>query len=197
VRERIHAEGGPIDFLINNAGVVFGGPFLQVPAARHRATVEVNLIGLLNVTQAFLPDLLSRPDPHLINIASASAFVALPWGASYAATKAAVLSFSESLREELRVLGHRHIAVTAVCPSYVDTGLFAGAKPPRLTWVLRPETVAEAVYQAVLHRREVVILPWTARLVVALGGMMPRRVFGRLCAALGVSTSMKEWRGHG
>jgi short-subunit dehydrogenase len=196
VRDQVRAEGGPIDVLINNAGVVFGGPFLDVPSAKHRTTVAVNLIGLLTVTHAFLPDLIGRPEAHLVNIASATAFSALPWAASYAATKWAVLGFTESLREELRLLGHRQVGMTAVCPSFIDTGLFAGAKAPRLTWVLTPEGVAEAVFQAVRRRRDTVILPWTVRLLAATVGLLPRRWFHRVCGWLGVSTSMKGWQGH-
>ena len=70
-------------------------------------------------------------------------------GASYAATKAAVVSFSESMREELRIQGKHHVGVTAVCPSYVATGLFDGAKPARLTWMLTPDSVAKAVVRAI------------------------------------------------
>lgn len=192
VREQV----GPIDLLVNNAGLVFGGPFSDVPMAKHAATVAVNLTGLLNVTHAFLPGLLARPEAHIVNIASASAFVALPWATSYAATKAAVVSFSESLREEMRVQGKHHVDITAVCPSYIATGLFEGARPARLTWMLTPEAVAKAVVRAVERRRKLVILPWTARLLYSLTGVLPAPLYRRLCAALGVSTSMIDWRGR-
>jgi short-subunit dehydrogenase len=186
----------PIDLLVNNAGIVFGGPFADVPLAKHAATVAVNLAGLLNVTHAFLGDLVARPEAHIVNIASASAFVPLPWAASYAATKAAVVSFSESLREELRVQGRRHVGVTAVCPSYIATGLFAGARPARLTWMLTPESVARTVGRAIEKNRKLVILPWTARLLYSVTGMLPTPLYRQLCSALGVSTSMIDWRGH-
>jgi all-trans-retinol dehydrogenase (NAD+) len=187
----------PIDLLINNAGIVFGGAFAEVPLAKHSATVAINLTGLLNVTHAFLGDLVARPEAHIVNIASASAFVPLPWAASYAATKAAVVSFSESLREELRVQERRHVGVTAVCPSYIATGLFAGAKPARLTWMLTPESVARAVVKAIEKNRKLVILPWTARLLYAATGMLPTPLYRQLCAVLGVSTSMTGWHGRG
>ena len=58
VRKQVHAAGGPIDVLVNNAGIVAGGPFLDVPLDQHLATVAINLNGLLAVTHAFLPDLL-------------------------------------------------------------------------------------------------------------------------------------------
>src|SRR3954470_8602122 len=65
VRSQLAAERGPLDVVVNNAGVVFGGPFLDVPIAKHLATVDVNLSGLLAVTHAFLPGLLARPAAHL------------------------------------------------------------------------------------------------------------------------------------
>lgn len=196
VRDAVLSECGPLDVLVNNAGVVFGGPFADVPLDRHLATVAVNLSGVLAVTHAFLPDLVARPEARLVNIASASAVVALPRAASYAATKWAVLGFSESLREELRLAGHRHVRVTAVCPSFVATGLFDGARPPRLTRLLTPEVVARAVRRATERGTDLVLLPQSVRLLYGVAGVLPRRLYLGLCRALGVSNSMAEWRGH-
>jgi all-trans-retinol dehydrogenase (NAD+) len=196
VRERIGAERGPIDILVNNAGVVYGGPFLEVSLERHRATVEVNLLGVLTVTHAFLPDLINRPEGHIVNIASAAAVVALPWAASYAATKWALLGFSDSLREELRLQGHRHVYVTAICPSYIDTGLFTGVRPARLTRLLKPDTVADAILRAVERNREMVLLPRTVQMFYRVARHLPRGLYRRVCGWLGISTSMVDWRGH-
>ncbi|MFL5243843.1 MAG: SDR family NAD(P)-dependent oxidoreductase [Gemmataceae bacterium] len=197
VRNRIHAELGPIDLLINNAGIVYGGEFSNVPLDRHEKTVSVNLDGVLTVTHAFLADLVSRPEAHLVNIASAAAVVPLPWAVSYAASKAAVLAFSDSLREELRLLGHRHVGVTTVCPSYIGTGLFAGAKAPRFTSLLDADGVAAAVVRAVRKNRALVMLPWPAHWFYSVCGCLPGPVYRRLCAWLGISTSMVEWKGRG
>lgn len=196
LRDRLHAERGPVDILVNNAGVVFGGEFLKVPLERHRATLAVNVAGVFTVTHAFLPDLIAQPAGHVVNIVSASAFIALPWGVSYAASKWAALGFSESLREELHVLGHRHVRVTAVCPNFIATGMFAGARPARLTWFLRTEDVAAAVVRAVERDRELVALPWTVRFLYAVSGVLPRAGFRLMCRWLGVSTTMLDWRGH-
>jgi len=196
LRDRLRVERGPLDVLVNNAGVVFGGEFLEVPLDRHRATFEVNLLGLVALTHAFLPDLISRSESHLVNIASASAFAALPWATTYAASKWAVLGFTDSLREELRIQGHSHVGVTAACPSYIDTGLFAGARPALLTWLLTPDAVAAAVVRAVRKRQPTLLLPWTVRLLTACAAVLPRPLFQRLCALLGISTSMTGWRGH-
>jgi short-subunit dehydrogenase len=195
-RKRILSDLGPIDILVNNAGLVFGGEFVSVPLDRHRKTIDVNLTGMIAVTHAFLPDLIARPEAALVNIASASAVVPLPWAASYAASKAAVVSFSESLREELRLLGKRHVLVTTICPSFISTGLFEGARPARLTWMLTPEKVAAAVVRSIERGRSFVILPWTAGLLYALGKCFPVGIYRRICALLGVSTSMRDWRGH-
>ena len=195
-RARLLADHGPPDVLVNNAGVVFGGPFLDVPLASHLATVGVNFSGVLAVTHAFLPDLLARPAAHLVNVASASAVVALLMAASYAATKAAVLAFSDSLREELRELGRRDVGVTAVCPSLIATGLFGGANPPRLTRWLTPERVADAVVRAVEKNRETVILPWTVRWIYRLCAGWPAGAYRAVCRALGVSRCMADWHGH-
>jgi short-subunit dehydrogenase len=196
LHEHISAECGPIDILVNNAGVVHGGPFLEVPLERHRATVEVNLLGVLSVTHAFLPDLIAQPEGHIVNIASAAAVIALPWAVSYMATKGAVLGFSDSLREELRLQGHQHVGVTAICPSYIDTGLFAGARPARLTRMLKPGTVADKVLRAVEWNREMVLLPRTVQMFYRVARHLPRGLYRRVCGWLGISTSMVEWRGH-
>ena len=196
VRARLNSEHGPVDVLVNNAGVVFGGAFLEVPFEKHATTVEVNLTGVLAVTHVFLPELLARPAGHVVNIASAAAVLALPMATSYAASKWAVLGFSDSLREELRELGHRHIGVTAICPSYVTTGLFDGAKPARMTGWLTPDAVADAVVRAVEKNREFVMLPWQARAIYSLMAGWPRSWFRAVCRALGISNSMTGWHGH-
>jgi short-subunit dehydrogenase len=195
-RDRIHAERGPIDVLVNNAGVVFGGAFLDVPVERHRLTLDVNIGGIVTVTHAFLPDLLARPEAYLVNIVSASAMIALPYATSYAASKSAALNFSDSLREELRIAGRRSLRVMGVCPSYISTGLFDGAKAPLMTWILEPDFVAQQTVRAVERDRDFLMLPWTARLLYSTSGWMPMRLYRRLCAWLGVSTSMSHWRGH-
>jgi all-trans-retinol dehydrogenase (NAD+) len=196
VRSRIAAERGPLDVVVNNAGVVFGGPFLSVPIAKHLATVDVNLNGVLAVTHAFLPDLLARPAAHLVNIVSASAVISLPNATSYAATKWAALGFTESLQEELRLLGHRNVTVAAICPGYIATGLFDGADPGTLTGWLTPEKVAAAVVRAVQTRREFVMMPFVLRAMYGLCAGLPRTWYKALCRVVGVSRSMSGWQGH-
>jgi all-trans-retinol dehydrogenase (NAD+) len=195
-RDRLHREHGPLDGVVNNAGIVHGGAFLSVPVESHLQTVDINLSGVIRVTHAFLPDLIARPESYLVNLISASAIIPLPMGSSYAASKWAGLGFTESLREELKMLGHRHVRVIAVCPSYIATGLFDGAKPAAGTWMLTPETVAAKVIRSMEKYRQVVLVPWTVRLLVIAKGWLPRRAYYWFLRRIGVNTSMKEWHGR-
>jgi short-subunit dehydrogenase len=196
LREAVHREGGPVDILINNAGVVFGGPFLDVPLARHVTTYRVNVEGLVAMTHAFLPDLLGREDAHLVNVSSASGFLALPNGTTYASSKWAVVGFSESIRAELKMSGKRNVAVTTVCPSYVTTGLFEGVRAPLFVPLLTPEKLADKVVRAILSNRAWVRAPWMVKLTPFLKGVLPGAVFDTTARLLGVSTSMTTWKGR-
>jgi NAD(P)-dependent dehydrogenase (short-subunit alcohol dehydrogenase family) len=196
VRRRILDASGPIDVLVNNAGIVHGGAFLDVPLERHEATFQVNTLAIVAVTHAFLPDLVARPDAHIVILASAAAFTGLPFGTTYAASKWAALGFSESIRLELLEQGRPHVRVTAVCPGYVGTGMFEGARPLRLTRMLTPERVADLTVRAVLANRELVMTPWVVALGPALRGILPRRVVDWLATLFGARSSMTQWQGR-
>lgn len=197
VRQEISAGGRPIDVLVNNAGVVHGGAFLDVPLDRHLATYRVNTLGPIMLTHAFLPDLIARPEAHIVHLASASGLLGLPFGSTYASSKWALIGFSESIRMELTELGHRHIGVTAVCPGYVHTGMFDGVRAPRLTRILTPDRVADLTVRAVLASRAFVLVPWLVRITPVLNAALPRALFDLLARAFGVNTSMASWKGRG
>jgi all-trans-retinol dehydrogenase (NAD+) len=196
LRDRVRHEHGPLDVLINNAGVAYGGEFLSVPLQQHHDTYRVNLLGQVAMAHAFLADLVARPEAHLVNVASASGLIALPYATTYASSKWGVIGFSESIREELRLLGHRHVAVTAVCPSYIDTGMAAGVRVPHLSRMLQPADVARLVLRAVRKRRELVLTPWLVKLTPFSRGVLPPSWFRRTCDWLGITRSMSTWHGH-
>ena len=197
IRGRILDASGPIDVLVNNAGVVHGGAFLDVRLDRHMATFEVNTLAVVAVTHAFLPDLVARPEAHIVTIASAAGFTGLPFGSTYAASKWAAIGFSESIRLELVEQGRHHVHVTIVCPGYVGTGLFEGARALRLTRILTPERVADLTVRAVLANREMVMTPWVVALGPAITGLLPRRVVDWAARLFGVQTSLAAWKGRG
>lgn len=196
LRDRIHAAGGPIDILVNNAGVVHGGAFLDVPLERHIHTYRVNTLGLVAMTHAFLPDLIARSKGHLVNVSSASGFIGLPYGSTYASSKWSVIGFSESIRLEMAMLGHGHVGVTTVCPSYVSTGLFEGAKPPRSTRFVTPEKLADLTVAAIKRNRPFVLTPWMVKLTPLMKGVLPRRLFDSVMGLLGARQGMQTWTGR-
>ena len=195
-RERINADGGPIDVLVNNAGTVFGGYFLDVPLDRHLTTLEVNLLGPVILTHAFLPDLIARPEAHLVTIASLAGYGGAPGGSTYGASKWGVIGFSESIELELAKQGHTHVHVTTVCPGVVSTGLFEGATALRLTRILTPDRVADAVVRGVLRDRGYVRTPWLVKVAPVLRGVLPHRAFNAVNEFFGGTTTMDSWTGR-
>ena len=195
VRREIHRDMGPIQVLVNNAGVVFGGAFLDVPVEKHRLTLRINAEAVVAITHAFLADLIASDRGRILQVASASGFLGLPFGSSYAASKWAVVGFSESLRMELKNLGHDHVTVTALCPSYIRTGLFKGVRPPRFTRWLTPKGVAAKAVVATIRGKRRVMMPWLAKTAPMLVGA-PAPISDAISTAVGAANSMQSWRGH-
>jgi len=196
LRAQIAAEAGPVDVLVNNAGVVFGGPFTETPLDRHFKTFEVNVLGVVAMTHAFLADLIERPEAHLVHISSASGFIGLPYGSTYAASKWAVIGFSESIRAELNLTGRKHVHSTVVCPSYIGTGMFDGVEAPKATNILEPAYLAEKVVQAVERNRIHVLEPFMVKLTPLLRSLLPTGLSDKLSHLFGADTSMTHWTGH-
>ena len=113
-----------IDVLVNNAGILQQGPFTAVPAKRHQALIDLNVAGLTGMLAQFLPGMCTRGHGRVLNVASIAAFQPVPTLATYAATKAFVLSLTESLAEELKGSG---VTVTALCPGITATHMLSSA----------------------------------------------------------------------
>jgi hypothetical protein len=115
----------PIDVLVNNAGVVQHGSFLGTPGPRHRDLIDLNVTGLTEMLREFVPGMVARGSGRVLNLASIAAFQPVPMLATYAATKAYVLSLTESLSEELAGTG---VTVTALCPGITATPMLDQAQ---------------------------------------------------------------------
>jgi uncharacterized protein len=114
-----------IDVLVNNAGVLEHGSFVDVPAKRHRELIALNVTGLTDMLAQFVPGMVARGRGRVLNVASIAAFQPVPTLATYAATKAYVLSLTESLAEELQDTG---VTVTALCPGITATPMLSRAR---------------------------------------------------------------------
>ena len=196
VRKKILSEVGKIDVLVNNAGVVFGGRFLEVSIKQHRLTYDVNTQGIVNMLHVFLGDLIKQNAAHIVNIASASGFTSLPGGATYASSKAAVTSFSESLYIELKKDGYEHVGMTIVCPAYVNTGMFDGVKEPTFIPMLTVEKLSKKIVRAVVCNRLFVLEPIFIKFIPFMKAVFPRFIFEFLGNILGGFNSMDLWKGH-
>ncbi|BBY64032.1 SDR family NAD(P)-dependent oxidoreductase [Mycolicibacterium helvum] len=119
----LHDRGLTVDLLVNNAGAGGAGAFLRRPLDGQLRSVELNVNALLSLTHAIGGELIARGSGGIINVSSVAGFQPMPFQATYAASKAFVLSFSESLAEELRGSGVR---VMACHPGPIDTGFFDG-----------------------------------------------------------------------
>jgi short-subunit dehydrogenase len=115
----------------------------------------------------------------------------------YAASKWAMIGWSESLRLELARDGHAHIAVTTFCPSYISTGMFEGARGPLLTPIMTPARAARAAWEGMLAGRPLVSKPWTVKLAMALRGVLPTRVWDLIAdRVFHVYSSMDRFTGR-
>jgi short-subunit dehydrogenase len=112
--------GEPVDVLVNNAGIAYGGAFTAMDADDVSRMVSLNAASLAALTRYFVNDMVARGSGRILNISSLSAFQAVPSMSLYAATKAFVLSFTEGLAEELRGTG---VTVTALCPGLTGTDM--------------------------------------------------------------------------
>jgi NAD(P)-dependent dehydrogenase (short-subunit alcohol dehydrogenase family) len=198
---KVRRDIGDPDVLINNAGIVRGNRYFWETDSGDdtRATMQVNALAPMYVAREFLPAMVASGRPaRIVNIASAAGTLGNPRMAVYAASKAAMIGWSDSLRIELEQAGHDHVRVTTVTPSYIATGMFAGARGPVLAPVLEPAYVIDKVWRAMLDGRALVELPASVRLSRVLRGILPTRTFDRLIGhGLGIYRSMEEYTGRG
>lgn len=190
------AAGGPVDILINNAGIVSGKDFLELPDEKIEATFDINVLALFWTTKAFLPGMIARNRGHVVTIASASGYIGVARLADYAASKWAAVGFDESLRAELR-RSAPGVITTVVCPFYIDTGMFRGVQSrfPLLLPILKEQEVASRVVQAIATNRRRLVMPWLCHLV-PLMRVLPVGLFDWVANFLGVNSSMKDFVGR-
>jgi uncharacterized protein len=180
-----------IDVLVNNAGVLEHGAFVETPAQRHQELIDLNVSSLTAMLAQFVPAMVERRRGRILNVASIAAFQPVPSLATYAATKAYVLSLTESLAEELRDSG---VTVTALCPGITDTPMVskATAKSPglaRLPGLLIGDVneVAAEGYRACIAG-DVIRVPGVLNFAATVAGRAtPKWLLRRIAGALGRS----------
>jgi all-trans-retinol dehydrogenase (NAD+) len=193
---RVKKEVGVVDVLVNNAGVVHGGPFLEVSAEQHRQTVDVNFSAFMWTMKAFMPDMVERNSGHVINLSSAAGLSYAPLMASYCGSKAAVVNFTDSVRLELKCMKKDGVKLTIVCPAFIETGMFEGVKVPIwLPW-LKPQELADKIFDGYQRDAEMVAEPFFPKIAPLFRAAHSRRQLDRLLTIFGLSKAMEDWRGH-
>jgi len=179
--DEVESQLGSLEILINNAGIMPIGPFLQESDATAARMVDINLHGVIFGSKLALERFTGRGRGHLVNIASAAGKSGFPGGATYCATKHAVVGLSDSLRWEVR---GTDIGISVVMPAVVNTELGSGLAESRGVKKLEPEDVANAIVEALQYRRFDVFVPKSLNAIARLNAVMPRKLMDGLGRAL-------------
>jgi NADP-dependent 3-hydroxy acid dehydrogenase YdfG len=163
---------GPIDVLINNAGIMPIGRFADEEDATARRMVDINLHGVIFGTKLALARMEPRRTGHIVNIASQAGKAGLPGGATYCATKHAVVGLSEAVRAEVQDNG---VDISVVMPAVVKTELGSGLKEVKGVKQLEPQEVAEAIVEALETNRFEVWVPRSSAAISTFFNIIPRR----------------------
>ncbi|HBB89294.1 MAG TPA: hypothetical protein DC047_16945 [Blastocatellia bacterium] len=181
--EEAEKRGLTIDLLVNNAGFGSFGDFAKADLARELNMIDLNVKALVELTYRFLQPMRDRKQGAIINVASTAAFQAVPFMATYAATKAFVLSFSEALWEENRAFG---VKVMALCPGVTDTNFFEaarGEKPPARA-SQTPEEVVDTALRGLARGRSHIISGWINRVMTESERLAPRSLVTRMAGRM-------------
>jgi all-trans-retinol dehydrogenase (NAD+) len=185
---------GPVDILINNAGIVVGKFFEEHSHADIDKTMQVNTQAMMHITREFLPAMISAQKGHIVNIASAAGLAANPQMAVYVASKWAVIGWSETLRLELESKS-KELHVTTVTPFYISTGMFEGVKSP-IVPIVKPESAARQIIHAIEKNKVYCRMPWIVYAMPFFKGILPQRWFDALIGKwFGIYSSMKQFKG--
>jgi NAD(P)-dependent dehydrogenase (short-subunit alcohol dehydrogenase family) len=169
----VEARLGPLDVLINNAGIMPIGPFVEESDSTAERLIDVNLHGVILGSKLALERFLPRGRGHLVNIASTAGKAGFAGGATYCATKHAVVGLSEAIRAEVR---GTDISVSIVMPVGVNTELYSGLPAARGIKTAEPEDVANAIVEALQTGRVDVFVPKSVGRLVRVTALVPRGV---------------------
>ena len=172
--QQINQLAGPIDILINNAGIAKTQYFQDNSLEDIQSILTTNLLAAIELTRLVLPSMLHRNSGHIVNIASLSGKKGLPHDSIYSASKAGLIMWTDGMRQEL---ANTNVGISAICPGMTATGLSldVGMCTPSLVHISKPTDVAHAVLCAIKQNQAEVIIdgPLTKHLF-AIAQLFPR-----------------------
>lgn len=180
VLRSIRESSESIDFLFNNAGVTQLGEAQNIPFDRWKRLLDINLMGVINGIRLIYPVMIAQGSGHIVNTASVAGATGYATAAAYAASKAAILEFSRSLRAEAKAYGVR---VSVACPGYVNSGIFQqdhimGADRDAVikdlpVKMMMPDEAAGHMLNGVVKRTNIIVFPFSARILWTLSSWVP------------------------
>ena len=188
-------ECGDVDILINSAGIITGNKtFAEQSQLDIDRTMAINATAPMTVALQALPPMLERNVGHICNIASAAGFIANPRMSIYAASKWAVIGWSDSLRVELQE-SKSNVHVTTIAPYYISTGMFDGVRS-RIIPILKPEWVAKKILNGIEKNKKISSGPLGYHLIRTLQALLPLRALDLLCKVLGIYNALDHFKGR-
>jgi short-subunit dehydrogenase len=172
--QQVHQVAGPIDIVINNAAIEKYRPFQEYSLQDIQSILTTNLVAAMELTRLLLPSMISRNSGHIVNIASGSGKKGAPYNSIYSATKAGLIMWTDSIRQEL---ASTNVGVSVVCPGYTQAGMFVkfGLPAPSLARVSPPTDVAIAVVNAIKQNQgEVMLDGFLTRLLFSVVQLSPK-----------------------
>lgn len=179
------SELGPLDALVNNAGIMQLGKFIDEDDLTAQRMIDINLHGVILGMKLGLRRMVARGQGHIVNIASQAGRFGAPGGATYSATKHAVVGLTEAVRGELRLMGlGDQVRLSYVLPFVVDTELGGGLGRARGMNTVKPSEVAEGILRALQYDTVDVWVPSSARRTLTFGSLLPRRLAEGMARAM-------------
>lgn len=188
-------ESGPVDILINNAGIVSGNSLLELTPEQIEATFEINTLAHFWTVKSFLPAMLKQNKGHIVTIASSAGLAGASKLVDYCSSKFAAVGFDEALRAELRAMKSK-VRTTVICPFVANTGMFEGVRKRFfLLPVLKPEKVAYKTIRVIEKNRRRLLMP---KFVYAalICKLLPVWLYDWIGDALGINNTMKGFIGR-
>ena len=186
--QRVHAEteskGLQVDWLVNNAGFGTSGRFETLPLERELEEIQLNVAALVALARLYLPGMLARGRGQIVNLGSVGSFVPTPYMATYSATKAFILSFSEALATEV---GGKGVGVLALCPGATKTEFqqVAGVSEnvPEFSYMTAEAVVRQAI-NAAKSGRHTLVPGWMNKVMIGSTRLTPRSVMARVAGSM-------------
>lgn len=189
------AEAGKIDILINNAGIVVGKNFIDHSVTDIEKSMLINAQAPMLTARAFLLDMIHHNHGAICNIASSAGLIFNPKMSVYAASKWAVVGWSDSLRLEMKK-SRKNISVTTIMSYYINTGMFDGVKSKILP-ILDPEKISEKIMRSIERRKTLVAVPLPYWFIRLSQGIFPQSIYDALMdKVFGIYDSMTDFKGR-